>query len=76
MAKLFVKFSDRHPEPKPAEVNTRLAILVGTGIWVLVLIVFLAFYPALTNAGLDWWLHTAIIGILLGILAWFMVRKS
>ena len=76
MAKLFVKFSDRHPEPTPAEVNTRLAILIGTGLWVLVLILFIALYPALTAAGLDWWLHTAIIGILLGILAWFMVRKS
>ena len=76
MAKLFVKFSDRHPEPKPAKVNTRLAILVGTGLWVLVLALCIAFYPALTNAGFGWWLHTAVIGILLGILAWFMVRKS
>lgn len=76
MAKLFVKFSDRHPEPKPAEVNAKLAILVGTGLWALLLIGFIAFYPALSNAGLDWWLHTAIIGVLLGVLAWFMVRKS
>ena len=76
MAKLFVKFSDRHPEPQPAQVNTRLAILVGTGLWILVLIVLIAFYPALANAGLDWWLHTAVVGVLLGILAWFMVGKS
>ena len=43
MAKLFVKFSDRHPEPKPAEVNAKLAVLVGTGLWALLLIGCIAF---------------------------------
>ena len=74
--KLFVKFADRKENPEPAQVNTRKVVLLGTLCWVIVLAVLGAFYPALADAGLDWWLHTAIIGILLGFLALFMVRKS
>jgi uncharacterized membrane protein len=76
MAKLFVKFSERHPEPQPMKVNSKLAVLIGTLIWGVVLLVLIAFYPALSDAGLQWWLHTAITGIILGFVGWLMVRKS
>ena len=74
--KLFVSHVERKPEPEPVKVNQKLVVLIGTGVWVVVLLVLLAFYQSLADAGLLWWLHTAIVGILLGGLAYFMVRNN
>jgi hypothetical protein len=74
--KVFVKFSERHPEPTVANIHSKKIVLVGIALWVLVLIILLAFYPALSDAGLLWWLHTALVGIGLGVLGFFAVRKS
>ncbi len=76
MAKLFVKFSERKPEPQPMKVNAKLAVLVGTLLWGIVLLVLIPLYPTLADSGLQWWLHTAVTGVLLGGIGWIMVRKS
>ena len=73
--RVYLKYSDRHPEPKVAEINSTRVVLFGIGFWGLALIVIGAFYSSLSDAGLGWWLHTAIIGVLLGFLALYMVRK-
>lgn len=73
--KLFVKFADRKESPEPAQVNTRKVVLLGTLGWVIVLAILGAFYPALANAGLQWWLHTALVGIGLGLLGLTMIPK-
>ena len=73
--KLFVKFADRKENPEPAQVNTRKVVLLITLGWVIVLAILGAFYPALANAGLEWWLHTALVGIALGLLGLTMIPK-
>ncbi len=63
-----------HEELDPVKVNLRLVLAVGTGLWLIVLIVLAAFNQALADAGLLWWLHTAGIGALLGAIGFFTVR--
>jgi len=74
--KLFVRHVERKPDPEPVKVNQKLVVFVGTGVWVAVLAILLAFYQSLADAGLLWWLHTAIVGILLGGVAYLMVRNN
>jgi len=56
--KLFVSHVERKPEPEPVKVNQKLVVLIGTGVWVVVLLVLLAFYQSLADAGLLWWQTT------------------
>lgn len=73
--RLFVPFAERKSHPEPVEIDAKKIVLTGTLIWVLVFIVLAALYPALADAGLQWWLHTAGVGILLGIVGLIMIRK-
>ena len=73
--KLFVKFDDRKESPEPEKVNAKRVVLLGTFAWGLVLVVLGAFYPALSNARLDWWLHTALVGVGLGFVGLTMIPK-
>ena len=73
--RLFVPFAERKSHPEPVEVNAKKVVLIGTLIWVLIFFLLLAFYQTLADAGLQWWLHTAGVGIALGLLGLFMIRK-
>ena len=73
--KLFVPFAERKSHPQAVDVNAKKVVLGGTLIWVLIFIVLAALYPTLTDSGLQWWLHTAGVGILLGIVGLIMIRK-
>lgn len=67
MVRLFLKPSLRKPAPELANTNSQRVVTIGTILWALALIACLVFYDALSNAGLGWWLHTAIFGVMLGI---------
>lgn len=61
-------------ELEPAKVNVRLVIALGTLIWFIALLILAAFYQPLADAGLSWWLHTAIVGVALGGVAFLIVK--
>jgi hypothetical protein len=72
--KLFVKDSERKPDPEPVKVNARTAVVVGLVGWTVALAVFLL-APATVPQGKSWWPVTCVFGIALGIFAWFKVGK-
>ena len=64
--RLWLKDSERRPDPDPIHTDDRLAIIVGIALWVVALAVFLFFAPLLA-AGYHWWLWTCIVGLVLGL---------
>lgn len=62
------------PEPEPLQTNDQAAVLVGTGLWALALVVLLIFPPAPENS---WWVWTCVAGIAGGLFGlWFVTRMK
>ena len=74
MVKLYVKDSERKPDPEPVRVNARLAVIVGLFGWAAALAVFLL-APSTIPATKDWWPLTCVFGLVLGVFAFFKVRR-
>lgn len=74
MVKLFVKDSERKPDPEPVRVNARLAVIVGLFGWAVALAVFLL-APSTIPATKSWWPFTCVFGLALGVFAFFKVRR-
>lgn len=60
------------------EVNDRLVLGIGTGLWLVALVVLaFAFHRDLTRHHAGWWLWTCLAGIVMGLygIAYFYVRR-
>ncbi|MGV8852750.1 MAG: DUF2530 domain-containing protein [Rhodoglobus sp.] len=66
--RIWLKDSERRPDPEPVETDDRKAMLVGVGLWVLGLAVLLIFSEPLDAAGNLWWLWAAVAGLVLGLI--------
>lgn len=75
--RLWLKDSERRPDPLPARTDARQAFLAGTVLWVLGLGAALIWRDQITTAGLGWWVWCAVIGVGLGLfgLLWVQVRR-
>ncbi len=75
--RLWLKDSERRPDPQPARTDSRKALLVGTGLWLGALVVLVAVSGDLFAAGRGWWLWCAVLGVVLGIgcLVWVTLRR-
>lgn len=75
--RLWLKDSERRPDPLPARTDARKAFLAGTVLWVLALAAALIWRDQITTAGLAWWIWCAVIGVGLGLvgLLWVQVRR-
>jgi Protein of unknown function (DUF2530) len=58
--------ADRRPDPEPLETNDVRAIAIGTGAWVVALIVLLFLRKTLEHHHTTWWYGVCITGIALG----------
>jgi len=65
--RLWLRDSERRPDPVPATTDDRKAVLVGLGLWVIGLVVLLVFLKPLSASGDGWWLWTVIVGLALGL---------
>ena len=75
--RLWVKDSERRPDPKPVKSDDRKAILVGLTLWLVALAGLLLFLPAVLDSGRGWWLWAVVIGLGLGlVLLVFAHRKQ
>jgi hypothetical protein len=74
--RFYLKLSEREAEPTPKAVDSKPIIRAGLLIWVLIFVLLAVLYPALADAGFQWWLHTSVVGIALGIIGLFIIRND
>lgn len=67
--RLWLKDSERRPDPTPVKTDDRKAILIGLALWILGLALVITFLGPLTAAGHAWWLWTCVAGLALGLVA-------
>lgn len=65
--RLFIKDSERRPDPAPVKTDDRKVVLTGLVGWVLALVVMLLLLPQLQESGLVWLLWTVVGGLGLGL---------
>jgi uncharacterized membrane-anchored protein len=65
--RLFIKDSERRPDPAPVKTDDRKVVLVGLVLWIVALGVMLALLPQLLESGLVWLLWTVVGGFVLGL---------
>lgn len=64
--RLWLKDSERRPDPPVVKTDDRKAVLVGLALWAVALVLVLVFLPGLTAGGHAWWLWTCVAGLALG----------
>ncbi len=76
--RIWLKDSERRPDPLPARTDARKAYFAGSVAWLLALVVALVFQAELTSGGFGWWIWCIIIGLGLGLvgLVWVQLRRS
>jgi hypothetical protein len=65
--RLFLKDSERRPDPAPVKTDDRKVVLVGLVLWIIALGVMLVLLAQLQESGLVWLLWTVVGGLVLGL---------
>jgi hypothetical protein len=73
--RLYLRSSDRRPDPPPLRTNDRAAILAGMAVWAVLLVATLAGRSWLSDHGRGWWPWTPAIGLLLGCYGLYYLRR-
>jgi len=66
--RLWLKDSERRPDPTPVQTDDRKAFLVGIALWVVGLAVFVIVLPMLVEQRNTWWLWTCVAGLAIGLI--------
>jgi len=74
--RLWLRDSERRPDPAPARADSRKALLAGTAAWLVALVVALAFREPLGAAGLGWLVWAAVTGAVMGLVGLVVVQVS
>lgn len=65
--RLWLRDSERRPDPVAVKTDDRRAVLVGLALWLIALVVVLVFYRQIVVPGKDWRLWTVVVGLGLGL---------
>jgi hypothetical protein len=76
--RLWLKDSERRPDPVPAKTHDRTIVIIGMAAWLIALIVLLFFTGPLAAAGHAWWVFTPAAALGLGLIAlvYLQVKRS
>jgi hypothetical protein len=69
----IAKDSDRKPDPAPITGTVRIAVVIGMIGFALALIGSVVFYDQITSPNKAWYPYTCVVGLVLGVFAWFRV---
>lgn len=69
----IAKDSERKPDPEPIKGTARVAVLIGIAGFALALAVILVFYNQIQSPNKVWYPYTCVVGLLLGLFAYFRV---
>jgi hypothetical protein len=69
----IAKDSERKPDPAPINGTVRIAIVIGMIGFTLAFVVSVVFYDQITSPNKVWYPYTCVVGLVLGVLAWFKV---
>jgi hypothetical protein len=61
--RIWLKDSERRPDPEPVKTDDRKAILVGLVLWLIALGGLLLSLPMLIEGDNVWWLWTCVVGL-------------
>jgi RsiW-degrading membrane proteinase PrsW (M82 family) len=67
--------AERRPDPAPARADARKAVLAGTVLWLVALVVCLIVRAPLAEAGLGWLVWACAVGAVIGVIALFVVQE-
>ncbi|MEY4418262.1 MAG: hypothetical protein RIQ88_700 [Actinomycetota bacterium] len=70
----IAKDSERKPDPEPIKGTARKAVLIGMIGFAIGLVITTVFYNYITSPNKIWYPYTCVVGLLLGIFAWFRVK--
>jgi hypothetical protein len=65
----------RRPDPAPLPFDGVRTVTIGTGLWLIALIVSLVFHSRLEGDGHLWWIATAATGFGLGVIGVYYCRR-
>ena len=66
--RLFIKDSERRPDPAPVKTDDRKVVLVGLVLWIIALGVMLILLRQVEESGRVWVLWTVVVGFGLGLI--------
>jgi FtsH-binding integral membrane protein len=66
--RLFIRDSERRPDPAPVKTDDRKVVLVGLVLWIIALGVMLVLLRQLEESGRVWVLWTVVVGFGLGLI--------
>ncbi len=64
--RLRLREGERLPDPAPLATDDRVALAVGTALWIVAFAVAIVVLPTLTASGHGWMLAMSVVGIVLG----------
>ncbi|MDQ0893044.1 DUF2530 domain-containing protein [Agromyces ramosus] len=74
--RFWLSEDERRPDPVPARADARKAVVAGTVVWALALVLGLMFRASLIDAGFGWFIPASIAGVVLGVLGFVVVQLS
>jgi cyanate permease len=66
--RLWLKDSERRPDPAPVRTDDRKVVLVGLVLWLVALGGLLLFLTPLLAHDRGWWLWTVLVGLGIGLI--------
>ena len=73
--RIWLKDSERRPDPEPVKTDDRKAVLVGLVLWIFALGGLLLFLNPLVLSGNVWWLWTCVVGLALGLIGLIYTQR-